>query len=165
MNRKQELNAFIKECITNSLIRLMEKTAFEDITITELVNDAGVSRASFYRNFESKKDILTQYLRALMREWGEDFESHNDITYFSESLLLHYYKNKDFYLLLYKHRMSDLVFETIRWATRIDESSNHIERYTKSAVAGLLFGSVDEWMRQGMQETPEEILLLTSNFS
>ncbi len=47
MNRKQELNAFIKDCITKALIELMKKKNFEDITITELVETAGVGRVSF----------------------------------------------------------------------------------------------------------------------
>lgn len=139
----------------------MENRNFEDITVTELVEVAGVSRVSFYRNFDSKKDILTQHLRFLFRQWATDFESRGDPAYFSESLLRHFYDNKAFYLLLYRHGMSNLVFEAIRWAVKMDEAQNNLERYTKSAFAGLIFGSVDEWMRQGMQESPEEILLLT----
>ncbi len=162
MNRKQELNAFIKECITKALIELMKKKNFEDITITELVETAGVGRVSFYRNFDSKKDILEKYLHTILEEWGKEFESRNDPTCFSETLLCHYYKYKEFYLLLYKHNLSDLVFESIRWGTKIDESKNNIERYAKSTVTGLIFGAVDEWMRQGMQETPEQIIALTA---
>ena len=32
-------------------------------------------------------------------------------------------------------------------------------------LAGMLFGWVDEWMRQGMPETPEEIVLLTAQIA
>lgn len=55
MNKKQETNAFVKECITEALLKLMNEKAISDITITELVERAGVARASFYRNFASKK--------------------------------------------------------------------------------------------------------------
>ena len=47
-------------------------------------------------------------------------------------------------------------------ACKLDEAQNNMERYAKSMVAGMLFGWVDEWMRQGMPETPEEIVLLTA---
>ncbi|MCD8120329.1 MAG: TetR/AcrR family transcriptional regulator [Lachnospiraceae bacterium] len=162
MNRKQELNAFIKECITKALIELMENKPLEDITVTELVKKAGVGRVSFYRNFESKEDVLRKQLDSLLEEWGEDYNSRNDPAYFLESLLNHYYTNKDFFLLLYRRGLSTLMYESIRQVMKIDESENNIERYAKSTIAGLIFGAVDEWMRLGMKETPQEIIFLTS---
>lgn len=162
MNKKQELNAFIKECITNALIKLMKTQPFEEIAITQLVKTAGVSRVSFYRNFRSKQDVLEKYLIVLIEEWGREFESRGDVEYFSESLLNHYYKYKDFYLLLYRQGLSNFIYETIRSACKIDESQNNIERYTKSLVAGSIFGWVDEWFRQGMKETPQEIIQLAA---
>ena len=162
MNKKQELNAYIKECIVTALIKLMGTTPFEDITITELVKLAGVGRVSFYRNFDSKKDVLEKHLATLLQEFGDEFEKVGNPSLFSELLLKHYYEHKDFYLLLYKHGLSDMIYETIRWGTKIDEAQCNLERYGKSMVAGMLFGWVDEWMRQGMPETPEELALLTN---
>ena len=161
MNKKQELNAFIKECITTALIGMMDRKAFDNITITELVKEAGVSRVSFYRNFESKKDVLEKYMDILINEWGKDIEEQNDPSYLSESLVRHYYKYKEFYSLLYKHDLSYMIYENLRKATKMDEASNNIERYAKSLVAGSIFGWLDEWFRLGMKETPEEIMKMT----
>lgn len=160
MNRKQELNAFIKSCITDALLLLMQEKTFEEITITELTQTAGVGRASFYRNFKSKQDVLAQHLSDLLVEWGKDFETKGDKDYFNESLFRHFYKHKDVYLLLYQQGLSNLIYDSIRQAFKFDESANNIERYVKSTFAGLIFGMVDEWMRQGMQESPEELLFL-----
>ena len=65
MNKKQEANEFVKECITTALLQIMEGKDFEAITITELTRKAGVGRVSFYRNFESKEDVIRQYLGKL----------------------------------------------------------------------------------------------------
>lgn len=165
MNKKQETNAFVKECITTALLQMMKKKKLDDIKITELIVKAGVSRNSFYRNFDSKKDILDKHLIALMQEWGRDFEDKGELNYFYESLLKHYYKYKDFYLMLYRQGLSDMIYETIRAASRLDETSGNIERYLKSMLAGLLWGLIDEWMRQGMPESPEEIILLAEEFN
>ena len=162
MNKKQELNAFVKECITKALIQLMQTNSFDEITISELVATAGVGRVSFYRNFESKKDVLTKHLDILLQEWAKEFEKLNDPTKFSESLIIHFYQNKDYYLLLYKHKLSDLIYEAIRSSLKLNESQNNIERYVKSMISGMIFGWVDEWMRLGMPESPEELSLLTS---
>lgn len=39
--------------------------AIEDISISELCDNAGIGRASFYRNFHSKEDILRAYINQL----------------------------------------------------------------------------------------------------
>ena len=161
MNKKQELNMLIKESITAALLQMMQTKNIDEIPIVELIKKAGVARNSFYRNFTDKKDIIRQRLVALIEEWGKDYETRNDPSFFSESLIRHYYKYKDFYLLLYKRGLSDMIYETIRYASKLDESKNNIERYTKSMISGMIFGWIDEWMRQGMPESPEEIMLIS----
>lgn len=165
MNKKQEANAFVKECITTALLQMMETTPFDEIAITDLVKKAGVGRVSFYRNFESKKDVLEKYLILLIKEWGKEFEAIGDPQKFSDTLLRHYYKYRSFYLLLYKQGLSDMIYETLRYACRLHEATSNIERYGKSMFAGLLFGWVDEWMRQGMPEDPDEIALLSAQMN
>ena len=52
------------ECSTyiiTALLQLMQKKAFDRISITELCRKAGVSRMSFYRNFESKEAVLKKW--------------------------------------------------------------------------------------------------------
>ena len=161
MNKKQELNMLIKESITTALLQMMQTKNIDEIPIVELIKKAGVARNSFYRNFTDKKDIIHQRLVALIEEWGKDYETRNDPSFFSESLIRHYYKYKEFYLLLYKRGLSDMIYETIRYASKLDESKNNIERYTKSMISGMIFGWIDEWMRQGMPESPEEIMLIS----
>ncbi|HEY3425143.1 MAG TPA: TetR/AcrR family transcriptional regulator [Negativicutes bacterium] len=54
-----------KNKIYQVAIHLLEKKGYENITIGEICNDAGVSVGSFYKYFESKNDILTEiYKRA-----------------------------------------------------------------------------------------------------
>lgn len=160
MGMTHTTNAVVKESITQALLILMEDSPLSKISITSIVQKAGVGRVSFYRNFESKKNVLEQHLLKLLQEWGKSFENQGNPQYFSESLLDHYYSNKDFYLLLYKHGLSTMVYETIRRGTKVYESQNNLERYGKSMLAGMLFGYVDEWIRQGMQETPKEMVTL-----
>ena len=47
MNKKQEANALVIECITTALLKLMEKKSIDEITITDLTKLAGVGRVSF----------------------------------------------------------------------------------------------------------------------
>ena len=54
----QESNAITRESLEISLLQLLDKKDLKKITISELVERAGVSRAAFYRNYESKEDRI-----------------------------------------------------------------------------------------------------------
>lgn len=155
-------NLYVVEHITDAVLKLMQSEALSEISISQICEEAGVGRASFYRNFESKEDVVKKHLVKLIQEWGKEFEDRGDPAYFSESLLRHFYKYKNFYLMLYQQGLSEMIYENIRWAAKLDEAQNNMERYAKSMIAGMIFGWADEWMRQGMPETPEEIILLTA---
>ena len=162
MNKKQDSNAFIKGCITEALLLIMNEKPISNIAITELVERAGVARVSFYRNFTSKENVIEQYLMLLIREWGREFEEKADPSLFAVTLLNHFYVHKEFYLLLYKQNLSSMIYENIRGACQLDAASNNFDRYSKAMFAGAVFGWLDEWLRQGMPETPEEIILLNN---
>lgn len=51
-----------KDCITESLLYLMKKEKFENITITDISKKAGINRITFYRNFNTKEEVLKCYL-------------------------------------------------------------------------------------------------------
>lgn len=47
-----------KEAIRKALIKAMNETPYEEITIKQLLAEAGVTRRTFYRNFDNKEDVL-----------------------------------------------------------------------------------------------------------
>lgn len=156
----RERNRCVLQHIPEALIDLMGEHALEEITISQICEKAQVGRASFYRNFASKRDVIEKHLLVLIQEWGAEFEARGDVNAFSETLVNHFYKHKDFYLLLYRQGLSAMIYENLRVACRLHEAQSTPERYGKSMFAGMLFGWLDEWMRHGMPEIPEELALL-----
>lgn len=159
MNKKQETNIFIKECITTALLQMMKEKPFKNISITDLVKRAGVGRASFYRNFESKEDIIKKHLEVLIKEWGREFENSKNPN-FVESLLEHYYKHKDLFLLLYKCGLSYLILQNIKDVCGAKEEQENIPAYFSAWFAYGLFGFIDEWFNRGFNESPTEMAFL-----
>lgn len=51
-----------REWMAQSLLRLMHQKHFSKITIKDITDNAGVSRLTFYRNFDSKEQILEFYI-------------------------------------------------------------------------------------------------------
>lgn len=68
-----------KEYITEAILQLLNNKKYEDITITDIAEKAGVTRITFYRNFESKDDIIKQYIQNIFSKykWNDKL----DVTY------------------------------------------------------------------------------------
>ena len=154
-------NQIVCESITEALFKLMRKKDFADITITELTKSAGVGRVSFYRNYESKEDVLQQY----MAQAGGDFwySKHKEdpatlwrMTFEIFELL------KPAVLLIHKSKIDHVLYDFIKKCTRITDAATNKEAYHRAMFAGLAFGLYDQWLSTGMKETPEELAAMFS---
>ena len=67
-----------KEWIYNALMYLLKKNAFRKVSIEDITKKAGVARPTFYRNFESKEDILIDQGRKIYERLMTDLESGID---------------------------------------------------------------------------------------
>ena len=65
MKNKMTLNETVKEALGIALFQLMETRPYAEITIREIAEVAGVSRSSFYRNFNTKEELLNTYITSL----------------------------------------------------------------------------------------------------
>lgn len=148
--------AHVRTQVTAALLKLMETRPYQAISISELASAAEVSRSSIYRNFADKDDVLRRHLQNLMKEWSRDFEAMPGQN-LSDSLLRHFYANRNFYLLLYRSGLSWMLHESIKAACGLTTDMPPILAYGTASIAGALFGWTDEWISRGMKETPEEL--------
>ncbi|MGH4036343.1 MAG: TetR/AcrR family transcriptional regulator [Sphaerochaeta sp.] len=58
-----------KQWIADALLILLEDTPYNQITITDITEKAGVARLTFYRNFKSKEDILQFHFDRVFSEY------------------------------------------------------------------------------------------------
>jgi AcrR family transcriptional regulator len=58
-----------KESIFTALLELMATKEFAQISVTAIAKRAGVSRMAFYRNYQTKEDILNDYLDQLFQQY------------------------------------------------------------------------------------------------
>lgn len=74
----QESNLLTREAIETALLQLLEKKELAKISISELVKRAGVSRAAFYRNYDSKEEILESVFKRSVHNIMEQL-GHYDV--------------------------------------------------------------------------------------
>ncbi|RDU23666.1 TetR/AcrR family transcriptional regulator [Anaerosacchariphilus polymeriproducens] len=58
-----------KKMLTNGLIKLMETNDYSMITVTQICQEAELSRRTFYRLFETKEEILNEHMALLAEEF------------------------------------------------------------------------------------------------
>ena len=90
-------NIIVKESITQALLILMENKDFEKITITDIVNKAGVVRMSFYRNYTSKEDVILKHLYEIYEKWGKNINNDDPSKFISNTYKKSYFMYGNLY--------------------------------------------------------------------
>jgi len=160
MKKKNEAHELVLQCLTQALLQLMEKKPFSEIKISELCERAGVSRISFYRNFNSMPEILINYLSSCTDDWWEEFAKKPQEEFhekFWEELLLLYKKNEKLIKLLSDNNMSYIIKNHIFDACGPKETQDIQTQYLRAMLAGAIYGIVEQWIKLGTNELPKKI--------
>ncbi len=163
MDKRLELNLEVKNSIAKALFILLNKKTIYEITILELVQKAGVARASFYRNFKSKEDVIFYYLNSLLIAYKDKYEA--DLAHIARyenvlrtfSYILTYQEEL---ASLFKAKLGQMFLDALN--TYIIESSNlknekALYKYPFYSYVGALYNVLYYWITSGCKETPEEI--------
>lgn len=163
MDKRKAANFRVKRDITNTLFALMQNKSLSDITITEIVDGAGVARASFYRNYCSKEDVLVTLIRDVLDDFRSRIAPGQDSFYTYENILLsfRYFDAYRTYILdLYHSGFISVVLEELnRFHESVEGSmpSSSIEKYQLYMYIGALFNTVMEWLLENDHTSPEEM--------
>ena len=155
----QEKNTYVRSQLLAALLKMMREQPFADISVSALVNRAQVGRASFYRNFTDKEDVLRQENDRLTAQWKQNYDAqeHTAPNELLVSLLDFYKERSDFYLALYQAGLSDIVLQTLLVQSEITPEMPNAMAYLKSSIAYMLYGWIVEWMKRGMPESGTEL--------
>lgn len=163
MDKRKAENIRVKQSITNTLFALMDEKSLSDIQITELVNRAGVARASFYRNYSSKEDVLITLIRDVLEQFREEMRLEGDSFYCYENVrlsFLYFARYREYLLDLYRSGfLTALQEEVNRFHESVEGTmaSSSIERYQLYIYTGALVNTGMVWLSEGSRTAPEDI--------
>lgn len=152
-------NSYVIKQLTGAMLELLRDRSAGEISVSELCDRAGVGRTSFYRNFESKEDVIAKHLRALLSDWAASLAGREELD-LVEAIFEHYYFNSELYLCLIGHGLSHLCLDSIREACGPKPEMDNMAAYTAAYFAYGLYGWVEEWFSRGMAESPGEMSAL-----
>lgn len=165
MGKNPKTTEFLKECMADALIKLLETKPIEKITIPEIVTCAGVGRTTWFRAFGSKREALIFKLEKLWFQWTVKHHLLGRENAFMEGLIVYYdcfYQNRELFLTLYAGGLSGVVFEAFDHAMYENQKGREDESYPARFYAGAIFGIIDEWIRRRFRETPQELAVKTA---
>ena len=138
---------------------MLKTQSLDNISVSDLVKEAAVGRVSFYRNYESKKDVLIQEENRLFQIWKRQLDAGNEEEKadFGRSLLNFYKEHSDFYMTIYNAGLYEIIMTTIIETVEISESEPNTVAYLKSSIAYMICGYVSEWMKRGMMESGDQL--------
>ncbi len=161
----EEKNTYVKKQITETLLKLLEQHEFEEISISQITALAQVSRNSFYRNYESKEDILLKYIRRLFLDWDAEYkkQSQGSNVNLYGSLFQHLSGDKEFYMLLKKRNLFHLFLAVLLEQSGPKPEYENIWAYTTAFIVYGTYGWIEEWVARGMQESGDEMAALLAS--
>ena len=175
MSKASMDNQRVKKQITEALFSLLRKHSFSEITVTDIVEEANVARASYYRNFQNKEKIIEAAMDSLRDELMADisydddehiFDQENARAGFEKALTCCLVKKSDL-LTLYYNGFGSLIQQTFnRYIMEFagNMSANSIERYKLYFISGAVTNVLIEWLDEGAKEPPREIAALCVSY-
>ena len=157
-----EKNTYVKKQLTAALLELLETKELRDIPVSEIADAAGVHRVSFYRNFESKEDILCAYIRQLFHGWMEEHGKWDGVplSELIRAVFTHLESNRDFYSLLHERGLIYLLKDAILSLCNFEPQGEAAAAYASAFAAYSLYGWIEVWFQRGMRESAEEMAIL-----
>lgn len=175
MSKASMDNMRVKNQITEGLFSLLWKKPFSEISVTDIVKEAKVARASYYRNFENKEQIIEAAMDSLRDELMNDIQYDDDEHIFNlanakagfEKALTCCLLRKADLLALYHNGFGSLIQQTfnryiMEFAGNMPAGSP--SRYRLYFISGAVTNVLIEWLNEGAKEPPKEIAALCADY-
>lgn len=162
-----------KKKICTAFLSLLREKPYLEITVVDLVKKANISRASYYRNFSSIDDVLTECAKGLIDIFDRNFypiiknpeniEARKKIIRFAFDLYVEnpVFSSNNFrensYIYLSK------VFSLLSSSQKYSELLNSEIRYRFINKFSILFSTIVAWSRSGKKEPIEQMVEFTFN--
>lgn len=166
MARNEKVTVFLKDCIADATLDLMKRKPFEKITVDEISKTAGIGRATYFRHFSSKQDVLTY---KIVRAWEVKSEERNmkernrfDIANAKDFFEINY-GLKDMLSAIYSAGLHSALFDAFERIMIPAYNKDSADKYSGWFHAYGLFGLLLEWIKNDFNKTPEEMKQILLN--
>ena len=163
---------YTREWTFEALYKLLKNTDYDKIKISEIITKAGISRATFYRNFSNKDDIVKLKVKMFFEFFYLDIISyykhtdHNDETFLISSFFNSVDEQEKLISTVINTNLEYLMEQGILQIINMQKdkfyklvkSNSSIDKYTMDIVASSAWTLLSKWIKTGKKETPSELV-------
>ena len=148
----------IENAITNALLELMKTEDYDKISITDIVNKAGLSRVTYYRHFNSKEDILIRFFDNAKSKFLEmnkvSGPDTNELVILN--LFIYFKSNMEVNKCLVK---ANLDMEILKFLSNefLEVLPQKVDKYFAYFVAGALFNVSIHWLENDCKDGIDQV--------
>jgi AcrR family transcriptional regulator len=155
-----------RDTLGGALVALMQEKNFDDITVQQVLDRAGVGRSTFYLHYRDKDDLFLSDVEDFFNLFSTALKRNGaspDRLAPVREFFTHVREARDFYAALVTSGKIDDVQTLGRGilARSIEErlqSGEPMHRAAQAhALAGSLFSLLDWWIDKGMKQDPQEM--------
>ena len=151
---KMTYNQYTKHYIVEALGILLESRDFADITVKEIVEKAGVGRATFYRNFQDKESVLIYKFHELGKTFEKRIErskepvTKEEFYYYVAKMLCVLQENKNLMRNIFKSKVDYLYFNFLNTSLKFlfEMKRNTKNDFVHLGYSGALYNITREWI-------------------
>ena len=166
MGKNSMTTDFLKECMSDSLLKLMRKKDFSKITVDVIAAGAGVNRSTWFRNYTTKNEALTFKLVKLWDRWADEYDLSEKRGYNTDNAQDFFrfnYENRTFLKTIrdagLKSAIYDAFYSAMMPLFQTDVQGCYFSRFYSYGLFGLL----DEWISRDFLETPDKMTEIFNN--
>lgn len=149
---------YTKHYIVQALFKLMSNYVYEKISVTDIAEKAGVGRATFYRYFKRKEDVILYYFEHNTKEFifGQRFypRCKSDHIKTVKAVLTRFKENNEPFKLLRKARLEYIYLDYLNknFAKTFESEYPDTHGYAPYLYAGMLFNVSMAWLDNDCKE-------------
>lgn len=159
MDKRKQENQRVKDQLLAALIEFAGRKDWSKVTVTELVEQAGVARASFYRNFASVEELVEYGIRQVTQRYHEgmpegDINSRARL----EFKFRFYQEHADLVLAFHRAKAGTSLLDLItdcEIETWGDMPTSSLSRYELYFNAGAFYNVLLCWLEASTPEPPD----------
>jgi len=161
-----------RQLLRDTLLTLLKKKRYEDISVQDIIERADVARSTFYVHYVDKDDLLTGRHGIFAENLGEQMLAHSaerSASAFSSSTwFYHIQAQGDVLKVIAKDSAMELAMKTLRGIIH-DSVENGMQAHSQSKDASVplplmvdyltdtLMTLIKWWFKDGMQRTPGQM--------
>ncbi|HZQ68711.1 MAG TPA: TetR/AcrR family transcriptional regulator [Terriglobales bacterium] len=157
-----------RDALGDALLALIQENRFEDITVQQVLDRAGVGRSTFYKHYQDKQDLFLSDLEDFFETFStllvrrkeasrrvapvREFFAHVDEMKHLHSALAAADKLRDFQEMAQEY-FARAIQQRLQHLGSVPDRSTA----TAQALAGALLSVMSWWLQSGAKQSPEEM--------